>query len=124
VRVDPKFSEWDMGTAELMQEAVIAANPQATQIKKVNLEKWADIFRLMRTVDKIEEEQIEKALNWVFKNDFWRANIQSPGKLRKQWDTITGQMQRKGEQSYGDIANAAAETVIAELGRETNSADL
>jgi hypothetical protein len=66
---------------ELMQEN----NPD---VKKPNLDKWADVFRLMREKDKRTDEQIKYLIHWTQSDEFWKSNILSPSKLRKQWDQL------------------------------------
>jgi hypothetical protein len=57
-------------------------------------EKWlADMERLHR-IDERSWEQITKAIHWCQDDDFWKANIMSPAKLRKQYDQLRLAAQR------------------------------
>ena len=62
--------------------------------KKPNLEKWAKEIDLMVRIDKRTHEQIEFTIKWCQQNDFWKANILSTKKLRKQFDTLVSQIKR------------------------------
>jgi hypothetical protein len=57
-------------------------------------DKWlADMERLHR-IDERSWEQITKAVHWCQDDDFWKANIMSPAKLRKQYDQLRLAAQR------------------------------
>jgi hypothetical protein len=56
--------------------------------KDPNLQKWADDFRLMMDRDKRTQEQIAYLIDWCQQDSFWKANILSPSKLRKQYDHL------------------------------------
>jgi hypothetical protein len=59
-----------------------------------DVEKWANTVRLMRECDGRTLDEIRQLFDWANQDDFWRANIRSPDKLRKQWDTLTIQRTR------------------------------
>lgn len=56
--------------------------------KEPNLQKWSDDFRLMMERDNRTEEQITYLINWCQQDSFWKSNILSPSKLRKQFDLL------------------------------------
>ena len=59
------------------------------------LQGWAtDIDRMMR-LDKRTPKQIAELFRWAQNDSFWCSNIRSPQKLRKQWDTLELQRNRK-----------------------------
>ena len=53
----------------------------------------------LHRVDERNWEQITRAIEWCQADDFWRANIMSPGKLRKQYDQLRLAAQRNTKQS-------------------------
>ncbi|WP_404469397.1 DNA replication protein DnaD [Sutcliffiella horikoshii] len=61
--------------------------------KEPNLQKWSDDFRLMMERDNRTEEQIVYLIDWCQQNSFWKANILSPSKLRKQFDQLVLKIQ-------------------------------
>jgi DNA replication protein DnaD len=81
----PNFSIEDMKNTKLLFELMQENNPD---VKKPNLDKWADVFRLMREKDKRTDEQIKYLIHWTQSDEFWKSNILSPSKLRKQWDQL------------------------------------
>ncbi|MGG3943015.1 hypothetical protein ABEV54_16445 [Peribacillus psychrosaccharolyticus] len=59
-----------------------------TGFKEPNLQKWSDDFHLMMKRDKRTFEQIVCLIDWCQKDSFWKSNILSPAKLRKQFDQL------------------------------------
>lgn len=59
-----------------------------SKFKEPNLQKWADDFRLMIDRDKRTVEQIVNLIDWCQEDNFWKSNILSPAKLRKQYDQL------------------------------------
>lgn len=81
----PKFSTSDTENARLLFEKMRINNPD---IKEPNFEKWSNDFRLIREVDKRTDKQIKYLINWTQNDSFWKSNILSPSKLRKQFDQL------------------------------------
>lgn len=81
-----RFSDEDMTAARWMHDIVLKVNPSA---KKPNFETWAGEVRLMREIDAREHKAICELFLFAKHDGFWAANIQSPGKLREKWDTLT-----------------------------------
>jgi hypothetical protein len=50
--------------------------------------------RLLR-IDKRSIDEAIEVLDWATHDDFWRPNIRSMSKFRKQYDTLRGQMMRR-----------------------------
>ncbi|PHD69333.1 hypothetical protein COF61_00985 [Bacillus toyonensis] len=80
-----KFSTSDLENAKLLFKLMLLNNPSA---KEPNFDKWADDFRLMRERDSRTDEAIKYLINWTQNDTFWRTNILSPAKLRKQFDAL------------------------------------
>ncbi|WP_095021955.1 hypothetical protein [Bacillus thuringiensis] len=80
-----KFSTSDLENAQLLFKLMLLNNPAA---KEPNFDKWADDFRLMRERDNRTDEAIKYLINWTQNDTFWRTNILSPAKLRKQFDAL------------------------------------
>lgn len=60
--------------------------------KEPNLQKWAKDMDLLLSIDKRIPLIVSKVIMWCQQDDFWRFNILSPDKLRKQFDTLEMQM--------------------------------
>jgi hypothetical protein len=56
--------------------------------KQPDLQKWANDIDLMLRIDKRNPSEIEKVINWCQHDNFWKNNILSTQKLRKQFDKL------------------------------------
>lgn len=65
-----------------------------------NMLTWANEIRLMREQDGRPSRAIGALFAWAQEHHFWRSNILSPSKLRKQWATLA--MQRNEQRKAGD----------------------
>lgn len=75
----------DVDVAQSIWQGVLAIRPNH---KPPNLNAWANDIRLMREQDGRTHEEIRDLFAWANRDDFWRTNILSPAKLRKQWDQL------------------------------------
>jgi len=87
----PQPSDEDFVTARWLAEKQKAANPTA---RDANIDGWAQDVRLMRVADGRTHRDICELFRWAKADDFWAANIQSAGTLRKQWDKLTERRMR------------------------------
>lgn len=74
--------------------------------KEPDLQKWANDIRLMMERDNRSEEQIKYLIDWCQQDSFWKANILSPSKLRKQYDQLVAKIKsekHKKRNSLHDI---------------------
>lgn len=76
-----------------------AKQPKVTQT-------WIDDMDRILRIDKIAAEEVEAVIRWCQADDFWHANILSPGKLRKQM----AQLQLKRKRTVTNPATDAADT--------------
>ncbi|GAB2696799.1 hypothetical protein [Kitasatospora kifunensis] len=76
-------------------------------------QQWRDEARRMIDRDSIPLEDVLAAIRWSQADPFWRANILSMPKLRKQYDTLRLQAQRKGNPSSG-LAATGTDARVAE----------
>lgn len=66
--------------------------------KDPNKQAWCDEFRKIIELDKRDKREIAELIRWVQKNDFWKANILSPRKLRDKYSTLVIQMKEPPKQ--------------------------
>lgn len=72
----------------------IRANyPSHKLLTEAQEQKWADNVRLMIECDGRTPRQIYDVINWCQSDSFWRQNILSTAKLRKQFDSLVPKMQ-------------------------------
>jgi hypothetical protein len=62
-------------------------------------DRWLSDMERLHRIDERSWEQITKAIEWCQADEFWRGNIMSPGKLRKQYDQLRLAAQRGNKQS-------------------------
>ena len=63
-------------------------NPDHKELTDSQKQKWADSIRLMIERDNRSPKQIKNMVDWCQADSFWRNNILSTAKLRKQYDTM------------------------------------
>lgn len=108
--------------AVLMRNTLKANVPT---LKEPDLQKWAHSFAVALRNDKRMSEPgfVAQVIVWACSDAFWRANIQSPDKLREKFDQLTAKMEAQAEKAKvapGKWKSPAARRVEAniEAGRE------
>lgn len=84
--------------AVLMRDTLKANVPT---LKEPNLQKWAQIFAVaLRNDERMKEPYfIAEVIRWACSDNFWRANIQSPTKLREKFDQLSAKMESEAEKT-------------------------
>lgn len=80
----------DLRCARWMFEMILTIRDR---FKRPNFQVWARDIRLMRERDGRTYDEIYQVFRWANENEFWRVNILSPAKLRKQFDRLALQME-------------------------------
>jgi hypothetical protein len=94
--------------ADLLFTEIRKNNPH---FKAPNLQQWAGQVDLMIRIDKRVPEQIEQIIVWCQDNDFWRSNILSTQKLRKQYDQLLVKMNGSSKrQQYSETTRRNIES--------------
>lgn len=80
----------------LMRDTLKANVPT---LKEPNLQKWAHSFAVaLRNDNRMAESAfVAQVILWACSDAFWRANIQSPDKLREKFDQLTAKMEAQAE---------------------------
>lgn len=97
-----KFSENHLRFANAMYKKILEINGA---FKKPNLEAWAHDSRLMTDREGVTLNEYWKVFLWSNNDSFWRDNIQSPAKLRKQYPQLLGKMKNENTRSNLQSAN-------------------
>lgn len=74
--------------ANKLKNGIMANNPDHKKITEPQLQGWADDMRKMLELDKRSYEQVSNMISWCQNDDFWKTNILSASKLRKQYDQM------------------------------------
>ena len=92
-----KFETQHLKLAELLYKQIKNNLPNYPE---KDLEKWANEFRLMMERDKREGEEIQDLIIKTQNHHFWKKNILSPSKLRKQYDRLVLEFEEKQNNSW------------------------
>lgn len=75
----------ELQISELLFSLIQARDPKA---KKPDFQKWAKHIDLLIRLDKRDPDEIRKVIEWSQQSDFWKNNILSTEKLRKQFTQL------------------------------------
>lgn len=93
-----------MRLAAYLRDHILAHSPNARDAKAARnmtkLQQWAYVFDLMLRRDERKPEAIRAVIDFATTDDFWQANILSPGKLRDKYDALDIKRQRRGERQH------------------------
>ncbi|EHB6440421.1 phage replisome organizer [Enterococcus faecalis] len=90
-----KYSDEHLRLAEKLKNNLI--NDFPSEMKRVNIEKWADTFRLIEERDQQTIAAIDYVLDWLPTNSFWFGNIRSASKLRMQFEKLKFEIKNEKE---------------------------
>ena len=92
-----KFETHHLKLAELLYKQIKNNSPN---YKEPDLEMWANEFRLMMDRDKREGEEIQDLIIKTQNDNFWKKNILSPSKLRKQYDRLVMEFEDSNKNAW------------------------
>ena len=92
--------------AVLMRDTLKANVPT---LKEPDLQNWAQAFDVaLRNDERMKDARfVAEVIRWACSDNFWRANIQSPGKLREKFDQLTAKMEAEAAKSRASPVQAA-----------------
>lgn len=65
--------------------------------KKANMQSWADDMRKLIEIDQVDKRLAKDVMDWVVQDPFWRTNVLSANKLRKQFAQLAIKMKAEKE---------------------------
>ena len=71
-------------------------------IKEPDLDKWANTIRLTIESDKRTGREVQDMIVWATSNDFWSGVILSPTSLRKHFDKMAIQKNKRKQQNISN----------------------
>lgn len=116
-----KFSTEDMEIAVMMDKKITEIIPNR---KSVNLDTWANEIRLMRQMDNRTVSEIIEVFNWANNDIFWKTNILSASKLRKQFDVLTAKKTNGGSNGAHQQNNQSRAGRVSAKIREVGEKDI
>ncbi|ETK29797.1 hypothetical protein [Paenibacillus larvae] len=80
--------------------AVAEAEGLQHLVLKADMQKWADEFRKIVELDKVDKKLAKEVMDWVTTDPFWKTNILSAKKLREKFADLAIKMRasEKGRQ--------------------------
>ena len=103
--------------AVLMRDTLQANVPT---LKEPDVQKWAYSFDVaLRNDERMANSNfVAEVIKWACTDNFWRANIQSPEALRRQFDKLTARMEAQAKKARtgpetGDWLSPAQRRVLA-----------
>ena len=76
---------------KLAEYLYIKVKENNSKAKEPNFQNWADDIRKLVELDENTVEEVKKVIDWSQADDFWKGNIMSASKLRKQFAKLWGQ---------------------------------
>lgn len=86
-----KLPEEALNCARLLFRLIKRNNSNNTATAQHGL-KWAEVIRRINEIDKQPYYLIKAVIEWSQNDPFWKKNILSGEKLRKQWSQLTIRM--------------------------------
>ncbi len=96
-----KFSPEDLELAKDIHAKLLTDNHRFSDGK--NLHSWANEIRMFREIDKFSLPEIYKIFLFANAHSFWKKNILSPAKLRKNKNTLIIEMKSHDPASSDDL---------------------
>ncbi|HAP2889897.1 TPA: phage replisome organizer [Enterococcus faecalis] len=117
-----KYSDEHLRLAQKLQNNLI--NDFPSEMKKVKIEKWADVFRLIEERDQQTIAAIDYVLDWLPTNSFWFGNIRSASKLRMQFEKLKFEIKNekeRGQQRTTYQRQNVRTEILPEWAKESNN---
>lgn len=117
-----KYSDEHLRLAQKLQNNLI--NDFPSEMKRVNIEKWADTFRLIEERDQQTIAAIDYVLDWLPTNSFWFGNIRSASKLRMQFEKLKFEIKNekeRGQQRTTYQRQNVRTEILPEWAKESNN---
>lgn len=74
-------------------ESVAKSEGLSHLIIKADMQKWADDFRKLIEINKIDKKLAKEVMDWIPTDSFWRTNILSAKKFREKFGELALKMQ-------------------------------
>ena len=71
-----------------------------SKFKEPNFQKWADDIDKIFRIDKRSDQEVKEVYDFMVSDEFWRSNILSPYKFRKQFSQLLIKMEGVKNQTH------------------------
>lgn len=86
-KVKPVASPDAIRLANGLLDCILANNPNYKHLP-TTVELWSSVIDLMLRVDRRPASEVEEVIKFCQRDQFWRSNILSAGKLREKYDQL------------------------------------
>ena len=100
--------------AHVLRDSIAKNFPNRTGQTEAEVRRWALEADRVNAIDGHPWDQIESLLAWSQQDEFWRSNILSMGKFRKQWNQLIAHRDRQQKRT----GTSAVEFVYSKPQRE------
>lgn len=98
--------------SQLLSDRIFENFPKRTAPTEVQLTEWAREADRIRRIDGHSWAEIRSLLGWSQGDQFWRSNILSMQKFRKQWNQLLAQRERAGRDPKADALRRRTEEIL------------
>ena len=109
------FGDDVMRLGQILAQRILDNDPKAriptTEKQKAN---WLDSIEKIHRLDGREWLEIEQVINWCHDDGFWKGNILSASKLRKQFPQLLAKMKSNGGKKLAGSALTRSNTSVIE----------
>ena len=102
-----------------LKNGILANNPKA-KITDSQAKDWADDVRLMLDRDERTEQEIREVIDFSQNDSFWKMNILSMSKLRKQFDQLWLKKENHGKGKRGNTKGVRESEIRADASNQVN----
>lgn len=97
VKNDKKIKKYsfDQSHMKMAEYLLLKIKENKPDFKDPNMDSWADVFRKINELDKKDKHSIKKVIDFYAADDFWSVTIFSADKIRKHFEELEAQANRK-----------------------------
>lgn len=103
-------------SAQTLSDKIFENHPTRTAPTEAVLMEWSREADRIYNIDKHGWEEILSLIEWSQVDPFWKTNILSMSKFRKQWNQLTAHRSRGGE--HGQAKQTALESIAGYAKRQ------
>lgn len=109
IRLAPPLEAVEL--AQLLSDKIFENIPDRTPPTESQLMAWADEADRIYRIDGHPWDKIRELLLWSQRDEFWKANILSMSKLRKQWNQLVARANGAGQSKADRLRHQTAQAL-------------
>jgi hypothetical protein len=117
-QIEKRYYEIAISFYRLFEKNLTDVNLPLTNIKKIKYSDAISEIRKIMEIDKYTDQHLRDAFKFLIETDFWKKNISSFGKLRKQMETLLKQANYGEKQGIGNNQGASIDGIAEIINRK------